>query len=81
MCKEELKEDDYFLQTWETDLGFALPIAKIRKNGTKFIENNSSNATLHSGIYIDISQFDNVLTSRFQQSLQEYTTYLLKEFC
>lgn len=77
VCEKELR-DEYFLQTWESDLGFALPIAKIRKNGTKFIEKNSADASLHNGIYIDIFPFDNVPTGRIKQFVQNRSTYLLK---
>lgn len=77
ICKHELK-NEYFLQTWETDPGFALPIAKLRKNGTRFVEKNSSDASLHSGIYIDIFPFDNVPSNRIQQTLQDRSSYLLK---
>lgn len=77
VCKQELS-DDYFLQTWETDTGFALPIAKLRKNGTRFVEKNSSEASLHCGIYIDIFPFDNVPTGMLRRVLQDRSTYLLK---
>ena len=77
ICKKELKED-YFLQTWETDPGFALPIAKLRKNGTRFVEQSSCNANLHCGIYIDIFPFDNVPKEKIQQAFQDRSTYLLK---
>lgn len=77
VCKQELS-DVYFLQTWETDSGFALPIAKLRKNGTRFVEKNSSDASLHSGIYIDIFPFDNVPKGSFRRLLQDRSTYLLK---
>lgn len=74
--KEMNKE--YFLQTWDTDSGFAMPYAKIRKKGTKFIEQNSSESDLHNGIYIDIFPFDNVPKSDFKKKLQNRTTYVLK---
>lgn len=77
ICKHELK-NEYFLQTWETDPGFALPIAKLRKNGTKFIEKNSADASLHNGIYIDIFPFDNVPMGRIKPFVQNISTYLLK---
>lgn len=77
VCKQELS-DIYFLQTWETDSGFALPIAKLRKNGTRFVEKNSSDANLHSGIYIDIFPFDNVPKASIRRLLQDRSTYLLK---
>ena len=77
VCEKELR-DKYFLQTWETDCGFALPIAKIRKNGTRFVEKSSSKADLHSGIYIDIFPFDNVPNSRCIRIFQDKSTYILK---
>lgn len=77
ICKYELK-GDYFLQTWETDPGFALPIAKLRKNGTRFVEKNSSEASLHSGIYIDIFPFDNAPPEKIKQIFQDCSTYILK---
>ena len=77
VCEKELS-DEYFLQIWETDPRFALPIAKIRKNGTRFVEENSAGLKLHSGIYIDIFPFDNVPKSRLFQFLQDKITYILK---
>ena len=59
VAKEKLNEK-YFLQTWDTDEKFALPFAKIRLNGTKYIEQNSKSVDIHSGIYIDIFPYDNV---------------------
>ena len=79
IAQKEIGEE-YFLQTWDTDSGFALPIAKIRKNGTKFIEQNSSKSELHNGIYIDIFPFDNVPDSDFKKKLQNIVTYILKRF-
>ena len=77
VCKYELS-GDYFLQTWESDPGFALPIAKLRKNRTRFVERNSSDASLHSGIYIDIFPFDNVPRGKIKQVFQDRSTYILK---
>ena len=58
VAKEKLNKK-YFLQTWDTDEKFALPFAKIRLNGTKYIEHNSKNVDIHNGIYIDIFPYDN----------------------
>ncbi len=79
VAKDELK-DEYFIQTWETDLGFALPITKIKKNGTIFIERNSSKSNQHNGIYIDIFPFDNVPANTFRRKYQSVVTYILKRF-
>ncbi|SDC04389.1 lipopolysaccharide cholinephosphotransferase [Paenibacillus sp. UNCCL117] len=77
IAKKEMKKE-YFLQTWDTDVHFALPIAKLRKKGTKFIEQNSSKSNLHSGIYIDIFPFDNVPINNYKKKNQNYKTYVLK---
>lgn len=77
VAKKELKEE-YFLQTWDADSSFALPIAKLRRRGTKFIEQNSSSVNLNNGIYIDIFPFDNVPYSTLCKRLQNMTTYILK---
>lgn len=77
VCVEELNEE-YFLQTWETDSGFALPIAKLRKNKTRFVEENSLESNLHCGIYIDIFPFDNVPSSKILQLFQDKSSYILK---
>lgn len=52
--------DKYFVQTWDTDPGYGSPFAKIRLNGTEFVEKNSQHANMHKGIYIDIFPWDNV---------------------
>jgi lipopolysaccharide cholinephosphotransferase len=77
ICEKELDEK-YFLQTFETDSGFALPIAKLRRNGTKFVEKNSSTADLHCGIYIDIFPFDNVPDGVFRRYIHNGSTFILK---
>lgn len=59
VAKEKL-DKKYFLQTWDTDEKFALPFAKIRLNGTKYVERNSKNVDIHNGVYIDIFPYDNV---------------------
>lgn len=73
----ELRQD-YFLQTWDTDNAFGLPIAKIRKMGTTYIERNASKSKMNCGIYIDIFPFDNVPEKKMSKELQNLKTYLLK---
>lgn len=77
VAKEELKEE-YFLQTWDTDSNFGLPIAKLRKNGTKFIEENSSKTNSNNGIYIDIFPFDNVPMNTVRKKIHSNKIYVLK---
>ncbi len=76
-CESDLGRE-YFLQTWDTDPGFALPFAKIRKNGTLYIEHNAGKSDLHSGIYIDVFPYDNVPIGKFRKMHQNAMTYILK---
>ena len=65
-------DEKYFLQTWDTDKKFAMPFAKIRLNGTKYIEYNSRNVDIHNGIYVDIFPYDNIPECKFLQLVQKY---------
>lgn len=56
-AKSGLKEE-YFLQTWETDKNYPMPFAKIRLNGTKYVENVFEKAQMHQGIYVDVFPYD-----------------------
>jgi lipopolysaccharide cholinephosphotransferase len=69
VCKDELPEE-YFLQTMETDPGYALPFAKVMLTNTTWIEENAKNADKHSGIYIDIFPYDAITKKRIKQILQ-----------
>lgn len=57
VAPKALKEE-YFLQTWDTDEGYAFSFAKIRKKDTLFIETVSQKSTAHNGVYIDIFPYD-----------------------
>jgi lipopolysaccharide cholinephosphotransferase len=59
ICESELSEQ-YFLQTFETDKTYVNSFAKIRLNGTKYLEPNSSDELHHQGIFIDIFPFDKI---------------------
>ena len=51
-------QDKFFLQTWETDKNYPMPFAKIRLNGTEYIENVFEKANMHQGIYVDVFPYD-----------------------
>lgn len=57
VAQKELDER-YFVQTWDTDPFFALPITKIRKKGTLFVEAGSCKSKLNQGIFIDVFPYD-----------------------
>lgn len=50
--------DGYFLQTFRTDPEFPANFAKIRDNGTTFIERSVSGKEIHHGVYIDLFPLD-----------------------
>lgn len=49
IAKTELGAE-YFLQTWDTDKNYPMPFAKVRLNGTKYVENVFEKAQMHQGI-------------------------------
>lgn len=73
--------DKYFLQTWDTDPRFGLPIAKVRLNNTEYVEKNSQNVPIHSGIYVDVFPFDNLADDlkkrKKQKTMCRYYFHLL----
>jgi lipopolysaccharide cholinephosphotransferase len=66
---EKQKSDTFVLQEWSTT-PFYLEYAKIRMNGTTFIEHNFRNCLdMHHGIYVDIMILHKVPNSKFLQKL------------
>lgn len=51
-------DEKFFLQTTDTEPNFYQMHAKIRKNGTRFIETATRNVKMHQGIFVDIFPFD-----------------------
>lgn len=81
VAPDELAKD-YFLQTLNTDKGYGFPYAKLRLNGTKFIEKNSADCKAHKGIFIDIFPYDAVpadpvLQKRHSRRIKAYFLMLL----
>lgn len=56
IAPEKLGED-YFFQTWHSDENYALPLGKVRKRGTLFVEAKSA-VLQENGIYVDIYPLD-----------------------
>lgn len=50
--------DEFFLQTTDTEPNYFLMYAKVRKNGTKFVEAATKNIKMHQGVFVDIFPFD-----------------------
>lgn len=49
----------YFVQSLHTDDKYALPFAKIRKVGTRYVEATSENTHSHEELFIDVLPYDN----------------------
>lgn len=64
LAEDELGKD-YFLQTYRTDPNYMNKFAKIRKNGTVFMEKLVKGTKMHHGFYIDIFAFDNIKADSF----------------
>jgi lipopolysaccharide cholinephosphotransferase len=77
VSKNELSNDN-FLQNWNTEPKFALPITKIRRIGTKFVEQNSAKVQINKGVYIDIFPFDQVPRKIMERRSQNIMTYVIK---
>lgn len=75
IASKELDEA-YFLQTWDSDPKYPMPFAKIRLNGTKYIEYNSKDADIHKGIYVDIFPYDNISDRLIERKVQKYLSKL-----
>ena len=50
--------NSYFLQTWKSDSGYPFPYAKVRKLGTRYVENVSQESRAHNELFVDIFPYD-----------------------
>jgi len=80
ICKKELSSE-YFLQTFKTDRDYYYQFAKIRKNGTLFLEYlDSELKNMHHGVFIDIFPLDNVIIDKFIGKVHLFLSLLLFRF-
>lgn len=80
ICPSELYKE-YYLQTANNERKFGLGFAKIRLNGSMFVEDTIKDIDMHKGIFIDIFPFDNMpdderLHRRHWRSVIFYRTLL-----
>lgn len=50
--------NSYFLQTWKSDSGYPFPYAKVRKLGTRYVENVSQESRAHNELFVDVFPYD-----------------------
>lgn len=72
-----MDRERYFLQWLGTDPHTPFYFAKMRRNGTVFLEHNYRYLPIHQGIYIDIFPFDKVPDSpRLQKAQRTLANFL-----
>ena len=72
LAMEADKSDKFVLQEWRTTKKY-LEYAKVRMNGTTFIEESFENAKgMHQGIYVDIMMLHKVPDCNFMKKLVYY---------
>lgn len=58
LADEDLTNDSTFLQTYKSDPNFIYNFAKLRKNGTTYVEYLFRYTNIHHGVWIDIFPID-----------------------
>lgn len=74
-CKKDL-DPRFFLQTWDTDPNYPMHYAKLRLQGTHFIETFSEKVSMNNGIFIDIIPFDNAPNETVLRKIQGIRYFL-----
>ena len=75
VCKKDL-DPAFFLQTWDTDSEYPMHYAKLRLQGTHFVETFSEKASMNNGIFIDIVPFDHAPDGIVQRKIQGLKYFL-----
>ncbi|MGN0383492.1 MAG: phosphorylcholine transferase LicD [Eubacterium sp.] len=76
-CETDLG-DEFFLQTWDTDENYPFSFAKIKLNGTIFLEKFSEGVDMHKGIFVDIFPYDSVPNDAKARKKQKQTYFICK---
>lgn len=70
--------NQFFLQTCETDLSYGLTFAKVRKNGTIYLEETAIDCNAHNGVYVDIFPYDDFPMKKSQQNEQRRKLFFIR---
>ena len=65
-----LEKSNMFLQEYSTEKTTPFSFAKVRLNGTEFVDHGNRNVKMHRGIYIDIFPFDYAALSPEERARQ-----------
>ncbi len=68
----------YFLQTMDTDPEYLYTFAKIRKDGTAFVQEALRDIPMHHGIYIDLFPVDGAPRGAMARQIQRAKLFFLK---
>lgn len=77
VAEEEVSKDDIFLQTYKTDPNYIYNFAKLRKNGTTYVESLYKYTNMHHGVWIDIFPLDG-MSKKEKPSLLKMKLRLLR---
>lgn len=80
VCPKYLS-DRYFLQTLDTDRGYHLGYAKIRVNGTLYVQENVAHRDMHHGVFVDVYPIDEVPDSKSARRRQKLCSNLSYALC
>lgn len=66
----KILDDKYFLQCYDTEPHMPYYFAKVRKNGTRYVEHSTKDMRIHQGIFVDIIPFDKIPNYKFLEQIQ-----------
>lgn len=72
ICKKELNDEKFFLQTYKTDPEYRWGYAKVRRKGTQYIRKGQEAIKCVSGVSIDIFIIDNLPDNKVVQIAFHY---------
>ena len=79
-CKTDLDTEHFFLQTPSTEKGNGdFELARIRINGTKFVEKHRKDLNLHNGIFVEVFPYDDLPDSNLHSFFYGNTFIMLKK--
>lgn len=78
-CLEDLDQERFFLQDYETDPYYRWGYAKIRRNNTQFIRLGQEKSKQHAGVFVDIFVVDNVPDHPILRKLHLQACYLIRK--
>ena len=79
-CKTDLDKEHFFLQTPSTEKGNAdFELARIRINGTKFVEKHRKDLNLHNGIFVEVFPYDDLPDSNIRSFFYGNLFIMLKK--